>query len=184
MVVCLIVGLLTVPTAAVAATYTSYHLIGLNGVRINATSSGQAETASGNPSLFRAFHYANLTGSDCTAVYNPPSGWAFVLESLTVDIVQPQTAGPGINVRVATDAQCDDDIADLNPTAVGATTFPLTSGIVLPSGDSLYAISDNGVSAEIYGFGYIEPLADAPNLTSGQPGSAQLRVNHNQRGHT
>jgi hypothetical protein len=182
-VVCLVVGLLVVPTAAVAATITSYHLIGQGGVPVNATNVGQVETASNNPSLARAFHYTNLTGSDCTAVYTAPSGWAFVLESLTVDIVQPQTPGPGINVRIATDPQCNAELGDVNPIGVGATSIPMTPGIVLPSGDSLYAIADNGVVAEVYGFGYIEPVADAPTLTSGQPGSAQAHHTRNQRGH-
>lgn len=181
-VVCLVVGLLIVPSAAVAATFTSYHLIGQDGVRVQATSSGEVDTASGSPSYFRAFHYTNLSGSDCTAIYTAPSGWAFVLESLTVDIVQPQTAGPGINVRIATDPQCDSAINDVNPNAVGATSIPMDPGIVLPSERSLYAIADNGVSAEIYGFGYIEPVADAPTITSGEPGGARHGSNRNERG--
>ena len=166
------------PAAAVAATLTTMRLVGANGVPASITQGGQVVTGSVGPSMFRTFHNYGLFGSTCERVYTAPAGYAFVLESITLDVYDAGVAGPGVNVRVATDPACEAQVADINPSTIGATPIVLTPGFVVPAGKSLYAIGDNGADAEIYGFGYLEPAADAPVATSPQPGGNRPAAVH------
>jgi hypothetical protein len=180
-VVALVVGLIMAPAAAVAATLVEVHVVGANGVAASLTRGGQLTTGQASPGTLRAFHYYDLEGSVCEAVYTPPIGYAFVLQSLAIDVFNAGAPGPGVNVRVATNAACDAQVADDNPSATGATSYVISPGIVIPSGHSLYAIGDNGIGGEVYGFGYLEPNRDAPTPTGATPGDAASR-GHSQDG--
>lgn len=172
-VVVLAAAVVLTPAAAVAATLSGVQLVGSSGAPAMVTHGGQVETAATNPLTFRAFHNYDVFGSECLRVFTPPPGYAFVLQSVTVDVYDTGgVAGPGSNVRIATDPACDDEFVDLNPADVGATSIVLNSGIVIRAGASLYAIGDNGTDAELYGFGYLEPAADAPVGTTPQSDDA------------
>jgi hypothetical protein len=170
----LVAGLVLAPAAAVAATMSAEQLVGGDGITAVVTKAGQVETGQVNPGTFRAFHDYGLFGSTCDRAYTTPAGYAFVLESISVDVYDAGTPGPGVNVRVATNSSCSAQLVDFNPRGVGATSVVLNPGVVVPSGASLYAIGDNGADAELYGFGYLEPAADAPSGTSAQPGVAAV----------
>lgn len=171
MVAVLAVGLVFAPVAAVAATVGVVKLTG-DGVTATVTGAGQLDTAKVAPSALRAFHYADLVGTGCHAIYVAPKGWSLVLQEVTVDVTVDGTPGPGINVRLATDPACHRQFADDNPPSVGPSSFAVTPGIVVSPGRGLYGIADNGVSAEVYGYGYVVPSADAPTPTPAQPGAA------------
>jgi hypothetical protein len=167
----LLAGVILAPAAAVAATLSTVRIVGTDGVTVSVASSGQLATAAVSPNALHVFHFYNLSGSTCDAVYTSPHGSALVLETITVDVYSAGSPGPGVNLRVASNASCRAQLADVNPSTVGATSIGLSPGVVIPAGKSLYAIGDNNAAAELYGYGYLVPAADAPVGTSAQPGN-------------
>jgi hypothetical protein len=171
----LAIGLVLAPAAAVAATIGAVKLVGADNVTAQVTRAGQLETAIAQPTLFRAFYDLNLGGSTCDTVYTAPSGYSLILEQVTIDVFADTTPGSGDTVSVATDDNCQNLLLDENPPSNGATVFPLGSGIVVPAGHSIYAIAKDNVEAEVYGYGYLVPVADAPSATQSTPGNVHLR---------
>jgi hypothetical protein len=161
----LAVGLILAPAAAVAATIGAVKLVGADNVTAQVTRAGQLETAIAQPTTFRAFYDLNLGGSTCDTVYTAPAGYSLIVQQVTIDVFADTTPGSGDTVSVATDNNCQNLLFDDNPPSNGASVFPLGPGIVVPAGHSLYAIAKDNVEAEIYGYGYLVPVADAPSAT-------------------
>lgn len=179
----LAVGVVLTPAAAVAAVLSTVRLVAPGGAPAAVTQAGQVDAAATIPASFRAFHDYDLFASRCVRVYSPPAGYALVLQSITIDVYDNGgVSGPGSNVRVATNAACDRQLADLNPSTVGAASIVLSPGVVVRAGTSLYAIGDNGTDAELFGFGYLEPAADAPTGTSPQSDGANATPFDTPRG--
>lgn len=177
-VVALCAALVLAPTAAVAATWTQLRVAGASGTTAAVTPGGELATTPINPGVLRAFHFYNLFPGTCERVYTAPAHVSFVLTSLTVNVFIPGVAGPGVNVRISTSPDCADievaQLTDANPGRVGASSFSYEPGIVVPAGHHLYAVADNGSAADVYGFGYVVPVTEAPAPTVGRPGAAQL----------
>jgi hypothetical protein len=173
----LVAGLVLAPAAAVAATLSVVHVVGSDGIAASVTRAGQLEANVVAPSAFRAFHDYDVAGSHCDVIYTAPRGYALVLQAITVDVYDETSAGPGVNVRASTNAACTMQLADVNPQSDGATSIVLNPGVVIASGRSLYAIGDNGADAELYGYGYLEPAADAPIGTGPQGNTVRAPSN-------
>jgi hypothetical protein len=56
--------------------------------------------------------------------------------------------------------------------------FPFGPGVVIPAGKSLYGFAD--VSVEVYGYGYLVPVATAPNLTPSIASHQANQLTHSQ----
>lgn len=170
--VALVVAFVAAPAAA--ASITAVKLVG-GGTPVAVAPTGQLPVAQVAPSAVRVFARLDLGGGACVPIYTAPAGEAFVLEQVTVNVFDTPTSGPARNVRLATDAACNVRFGDVNPIIVGATVLPLSIPLVIPAGHRIYASSDNGILAEIYGYGYLEPKADAAGATgpvTPQPGPA------------
>jgi hypothetical protein len=87
-----------------------------------------------------------------------------IVTQLTVDVY-----ALGNQVGVSTSPSCLGLMLDWNPPTIGAMVFPLGPGIVIPAGKSLYAGTQGGTAAEIYGYGYTVPVAAAPKVTPTTP---------------
>ncbi len=161
----LALGLVLAGGTAVAATAAVVGLVGPNGARAQVTKAGQLEVAPAAPTSFRAFYVLNVSGATCEPIYTAPAGSSLVLQQVTVDVFTDASPGSGDNVAVTTDPTCLQPVLDVNPASVGATVFPLGSGFVVPAGHHLYAIAKDNVGAELYGYGYLVPVAAAPNAT-------------------
>lgn len=177
----LALGLLLATGTAVAATAGVVSLVGPNGVAAQVTRAGQLEVAPAAPATSRAFYDLDLGGAVCTPIYTAPAGESLVLQEVTVDIYADTSPGSGDNVQVTTDAACQDPLFDDNPSSVGATVFPLGSGVVVPAGHRLYAIANDNILAEVYGYGYLVPVRDAPNPTVAAAGSGAVTARHAQQ---
>lgn len=161
----LAIGLLVAPAAAVAATITAVNLVGPNGVKAQVTKAGQLETVTAPPTQTRVFYDLNLHGSACRVAYTAPPGYSLILQQVSVDVFGDTTPGTADSVALATDSACHNQLFDDNPSSVGAITFPLGTGIVIPAGHSIYAIARDNIDAEIYGYGYVVPAGQAPTAT-------------------
>jgi hypothetical protein len=170
----LAIGLIAAPAAAVAATITAVNIIGPTGARAQVSAAGQLETTTAGPSSLRVFYKLGIAGDVCTPIYTAPPGTSLILQQVSVDVFADPSAGSGDNIAVSTDDQCQNLLFDDNPSTIGATVFPLGSGVVVPAGRSLYAIGKDLVEGEIYGYGYVVPNVDAPNPTVATGSAAHL----------
>lgn len=166
----LAIGLLIAPAAAVAATITAVNLVGPNGVKAQVTRAGQLETVTAPPTTTRVFYDLNLQGGDCRVAYTAPKGYSLILEQVAVDVFGDTTPGSADNVVLATNSSCTNELLADNPGSVGAATFPLGNGVVIPSGRSLYAVAHDNIQAEVYGYGYLVPVSQAPTATVSSAG--------------
>ncbi len=161
----LAIGLFIAPAAAVAATITAVNLVGPNGVKAQVTRAGQLETVTAPPGATRVFYDLNVQGGTCKVAYTPPPGYSLILQQVSVDVFADTTPGSADNVAMATNSTCTNALFDDNPGSVGATTFPLGNGVVVPAGKHLYVIARDNIQAEVYGYGYVVPVGQAPNAT-------------------
>jgi hypothetical protein len=158
-------GLLLAPTAAVAAVVGVVNIAGPNGTKAVVAKTGQLATAPADPSTFRTFAKYSLGGNVCTKVYTAPPGSSLILTQVTVDAFQVTSTLSGNQIAVSTAPTCLKLLVDWNPPSVGAQPFPLGPGNVIPSGHSLYAEAYGTTEAEVYGYGYLVPVKDAPTPT-------------------
>lgn len=170
----LAIGLIVAPAAAVAATISAVNLIGPNGVKAQVTRAGQLETAPTGPSSLKVFYKLGVSGDECIPVYTAPAGQSLILQQVTLDVFADPSPGSGDDIALSTDSQCQNLLLDDNPAATGAMVFPLGSGVVVPGGHSIYAIAKDEVEGEIYGYGYLVPIADAPSPTLAGGSAARL----------
>jgi hypothetical protein len=168
----LAIGLIAAPAAAVAATISAVNIIGANGTKAQVTRDGQVEIAPASPTSLKVFYDLDILGGECQPVYTAPAGYSLVLQQVTVDVFSDASPGSGDTIAMATDADCQNLLFDDNPSTIGATVFPLGSGIVVPAGHRLYAIAQDLVQGEVYGYGYLVPVGDAPTPTLSTPGSS------------
>lgn len=82
--------------------------------------------------------------------FSVPAGQSLVITS--VEVTPPSNAITSINLSNASGGY----YGSWSVAANGTTEFPLTSGIVVPSGTTLY-VSGNTVSTEITVYGYLSP---------------------------
>jgi hypothetical protein len=177
----LAIGLIAAPAAAVAATITAVNIIGPNGVRAQVSAAGQLETTPASPSSLRVFYKLGIAGDLCTPIYTAPPGTSLILQQVSVDVFADPSPGSGDTIALSTDDQCQNLLFDDNPSTIGATVFPLGPGIVVPGGHSLYAIGKDLVEGEVYGYGYVVPVADAPTPTLATGSLAHLGADAVQR---
>jgi hypothetical protein len=172
-VVGLIVGMVAVPVAAVAATISVVNIAGPKGTKVIVSKPGQLLTAPADPNNFRAFHYYNVPTA-CTKLYTAPAGSSLILTQVTMDAYTTTSNATGLS----TDAACHNLLTDWNPATIGAMVFPFGPGVVIPAGKSLYGFAD--VSVEVYGYGYLVPVATAPNLTPSIASHQANQLTHSQ----
>lgn len=170
----LAIGLIVAPAAAVAATLGAVNLVGADGVKAQVTKAGQLETAPSQPTSFKAFYDLDVSGSTCNVAYTAPAGYSLVLQQVTVDVFADTTPGSGDTIALSTDSKCKNLLFDDNPSTTGAWVFPLGPGVVVPAHHSIYDIAKDNIEGELYGYGYLVPVADAPNPTLSAPGVSHL----------
>jgi hypothetical protein len=120
-------------------------------------------------SALRSFATFGLQGGlGCVRLFTPPRNQAIVVQSVTVDVFADPSPGIGQTVEVFSDPMCQDLVADVNPPTIGVTPLNFGPGVVSKTG--LSAVASGSVSAEVYGFGYLIPAAQAGTViaTSGR----------------
>jgi hypothetical protein len=122
-------------------------------------------------------------GIECTPVATVPTGDAFVIEQVEVDIYTVTQGGPTVPMSSTsyfqayadTPAQtqgltCDQGDLITSGEAPGGTvgnvTVPIVPGYVIPSGD-VFDVLNYGMSAYIYVSGYLVPSSEAPSTPTG-----------------
>lgn len=166
----LIVGIVAAPAAAVAATLSVVSLAGPNGSRAVVTKGGQVLTVPASPESARVFHLYGLSSSSgCDKVYTAPHGVSLILTQVNFDVYSDPTPGTSNFVSVSTASNCANIFDESNAANVGASIFTFDPGIVIPAGKSIYAEIGGNVSSDFIGYGYVEPVADAPQLTMSTP---------------
>jgi hypothetical protein len=178
----LIVGLVVVPTAAVASTVIV--IAGANHQNVNGTADSQLLTTEAAPSSYEVAEVGKDGVNGCFEVPTTlTKSSAFILKSAEIDIWSLSGSGPYINASIYNGPSCGTShiIGDDNPATVGATSLSFGAGYAVAKGKELSVYLDGDIGAEVYLYGYKVPSADVPASTkliqaSGFDGSTRHAV--------
>jgi hypothetical protein len=161
-----IVGLLLVPTVAIASSFVV--IAGANHQNVNATADSQLLTTQAAPS---SYEVAAIGKADTDGCFRVPSSLtksnAFILTNAAVDVWSLTGSGPYINASIYNGPACGvkNLIGDDNPSTVGVTSLSFGPGFAVAKGKQLSVDFAGTISAEIYLYGYKVPAADVPAST-------------------
>ncbi len=167
LVVGLVVGLVAVPSVAVASTYLV--ITGANHQNVNATAAQQLLVTEAAPSSYAVAEIGRDAVNGCFEV--PTSltkSSAFILKTAEIDIWSLSGSGPYINASIYTGPDCgvSNIIGDDNPATVGDSSITFGPGFAVAKGKRLSVYFSGSIGAEVYLYGYKVPAADVRASTS------------------
>jgi hypothetical protein len=152
----------------------------LNGGQLRVSDGNGALTVDGSvtardaqPADLIHFLDSGAGSSTCTVVASPPAGKAWIVTSLSVNIVNNggNALGPDQYVVVYSTTTCSYPyFAVMTPTAVGPHNFSLEPGIAIPNGGAV-AVELYGTDLQwsLTGEGYQVPAASVPAVPPSSP---------------
>jgi hypothetical protein len=171
-----VIVMLMLPVGAWAVSGSNVFLTdATSGTHAAVNSTGALTVAQASPKNFYV-HERFPTGV-WSKLATPPAGKALVITSILFDTWAVASPGLGSNIALemsTTDNSCtsitNTQVADVNPSGVGATTVPFQPGLVVPANRSLCELNGNpgSLNVEVYAYGFLIPAASAPagaNLT-------------------
>jgi hypothetical protein len=104
-----------------------------------------------------------------------PANKALVIKSLFLNTYSNPSPGQAQNVQFYIGPTNSGPLApivfQINPPGLGLATANVESGIIIPSGSSLYANGNGSVQGNVFGFGYIVAASAGPVMTFVTPQS-------------
>lgn len=114
-------------------------------------------------------------GDPDVKIATSPANKALVIESLSLNTYSNPTPGQAQNVQFyigpTNHGPLAPIVAQINPPGLGLDTVNVESGIIVPSGSSLYADGNGSVQGLVFGFGYIVAAGNGPAMTYVTPPS-------------
>jgi hypothetical protein len=119
---------------------------------------------------------AGITAAgDVLKVATAPANKALIIKSLFLNTYANPSPGQSTNVQFymgPTDGSpLAPIVAQINPTDLGLTAANVEPGIIVPSGQSLYADGSGSVQGLVFGFGSIVAAGSVPDMTFVTPAS-------------
>jgi hypothetical protein len=98
----------------------------------------------------------------CTKIATPPAGKSLVIKSLISNTFNNPAPGLGKAIYFYVGTNCTDVIGSINPGGIGIDSLSFEPGLVVPSGQSLWALRSADIASEVFGTGYSIPSVWGP----------------------
>jgi hypothetical protein len=128
------------------------------------TKAQQLQTAEAAPSAFREFSHVENSGG-CTVVATIPSTKAFVIRTITIEVIDPSTSGIEAVLVFPNGTCANNDIVSAPTHVYGVNTIPVEPGFAVRAGGKISVLlaAPSTVATQVWG--YLVPKAAATATT-------------------